>query len=238
MLPSPSLRLPLAAKDDPKMLVLSDHEFRLWIGLLSLAGQADPVGTIPAFPLRGQAAALHTTPDDLTAALTTLTQLGMVTQLPGGAIEISEFAAQYDMAAVVVPPAPSSKARQPRPRRSAVLTLRQAQAFETLWTNHPRRRGSRGEKRAAEIEFAEIPESEWPALALAQRNYILVCSGPNGRYPKDACRWLRDDYWRDYIEIAPLTVLQGGRANEADRITNRVGAIAARVAAGRMAQSL
>ena len=84
---------------------------------------------------------------------------------------------------------------------SFTLTPKQERAFAVLWAKYPTRSGSKGSKREAQTAFAAIAEDRWEELAAALRNYITVCSGDNARMPKDACRWLKSDYWTDYIEL-------------------------------------
>ena len=90
-------RLYTEIKDDPKMLELDDHQFRVWINLLSMAGESEERGVIPAARPRGLAAALHTAPEDMETAFLLFTELGMVERREDGSLLIVNFMErQYD----------------------------------------------------------------------------------------------------------------------------------------------
>lgn len=84
-------------KDDPKMLCLTDHQFRLWVGLLCMGSEGDDRGIIPPYPIVGLAASLRTTEAALTEALDLFASLDMIDRYEDGAIELSHFLErQYD----------------------------------------------------------------------------------------------------------------------------------------------
>ena len=90
-------RLHTEIKDDPKMLELDDHQFRIWISVLSMAGEADERGVIPAYRPRGMAASLHTTIEKMEAAFLLFAELGMAERREDGALLITNFIRrQYD----------------------------------------------------------------------------------------------------------------------------------------------
>ena len=90
-------RLHTEIKDDPKMLELDDHQFRVWISVLSMAGEADERGVIPAYRPRGMAASLHTTIEKMEAAFLLFAELGMAERREDGALLITNFIRrQYD----------------------------------------------------------------------------------------------------------------------------------------------
>ncbi len=93
-------RLYSEIKDDPKMLALTDHQFRIWINLLAMASdQPTARGTIPKFPVRGLAASLHTTEQELIEALDMFAsdEFNLIERREDGSIFISKFAdRQYD----------------------------------------------------------------------------------------------------------------------------------------------
>jgi hypothetical protein len=69
-------------KDDPKMLGLSDRDFRIWIHLLALVSEEGEGGELPAFSDQGIASSLRTSVTRWRAALITFTSLGMVMNDP------------------------------------------------------------------------------------------------------------------------------------------------------------
>lgn len=69
-------------KDDPKMLGVSDQEFRIWIHLLALVSEEGTAGVLPVFTEKGIAASLRTTVPKLRAALATFVAEGMVSLDP------------------------------------------------------------------------------------------------------------------------------------------------------------
>lgn len=84
-------------KDDPKMLCLSDRQFRLWVSLLAMASESDERGLIGPFPPIGLAAALRCRPDELTEILDVFESLDMIQRQDDGAILVSHFLdRQYD----------------------------------------------------------------------------------------------------------------------------------------------
>lgn len=84
-------------KDDPKMLTLDDHQFRLWIGLLAMASESRERGTVLPCPRPGLIAALRTTAEALQAALDLFAEMDMAFECEDGAIVIIHFLdRQYD----------------------------------------------------------------------------------------------------------------------------------------------
>lgn len=69
-------------KDDPKMLGISDGEFRIWIHLLALVSEEGEGGVLPTFSEKGIAATLRTTIPRFRAAMLTFAQHGMVSADP------------------------------------------------------------------------------------------------------------------------------------------------------------
>ena len=70
--------------------------------------------------------------------------------------------------------------------------------FERWFKNYPKRNGRRVGKKNASIQFEKIPKEEWIDLKTATTNYALEC----GEFPKDAERFLKKDFWKDYIKPA------------------------------------
>lgn len=98
----PWLKLYTEIRTDPKMLALTDTEFRVWIGMLCLASESKDRGVICiaagiAYPQDALARALFVDAQSLTAALAKYEALRMVDVDDTGIISISHFMErQYD----------------------------------------------------------------------------------------------------------------------------------------------
>jgi hypothetical protein len=75
------------------------------------------------------------------------------------------------------------------------------EAFERWWSTYPKRNGRRVGKENAFREFKKIDTSLWSELKKATVNYSSECNG----LPKDAERFLKKDFWKDYINTAITT---------------------------------
>lgn len=156
----------------------------------------------------------------------------------GGNETVTGSETESETVTEVIPPTPQPTGLTTRgAAKPAKLTQRQQQAFDALWGKYPARNGSRGPKQEAAAAFARIAEADWPDLARALDNYRAVCSGPDARLPKDACRFLKDGYWRDYVDIDPppqAIISTGGTPNgrptHADREAARLRANLALIA--------
>lgn len=84
-------------KDDPKMLGMSDRDFRLWIHLLALVSEEGSHGILPSFSEKGLASSLNTTPAKWGKSLSSYTRLDMVRVLKDGRLQIRNWAKrQYE----------------------------------------------------------------------------------------------------------------------------------------------
>jgi len=68
-------------------------------------------------------------------------------------------------------------------------------AFENWWLSYPKRKGRKIGKEKTSVLFRKIPKEELENLKTATANYSRECNG----YPKDPERFLRNDFWRDYV---------------------------------------
>lgn len=73
-----------------------------------------------------------------------------------------------------------------------------SEAFERWWNTYPKRNGRRVGKKPSSVQFEKLDKSEWKDLKLATKNYQSECNG----LPKDADRFLKKDFWRDFIKPA------------------------------------
>ena len=71
--------------------------------------------------------------------------------------------------------------------------------FKKFWEIYPSRNGKKLSKAGAEKLFAKIKDVEFELILQAVRNYANSTECRNG-YAKDAIRFLRGNYWRDWIE--------------------------------------
>ena len=84
-------------------------------------------------------------------------------------------------------------------------------AFEKWWPTYPMRKGKRVGKQEAKKEFLKLNVGQYDDIKKATENY----SGEE--YPKDACRFLKNEYWKDWIK-------QGSSQNEfSDELDNILG---------------
>ena len=70
--------------------------------------------------------------------------------------------------------------------------------FEQFWLAYPTRRGVKRGKQAAFKEWRKLSADDQQDAMAALENYKAAL---NDEFPRDACRWLRDD-WQDYLEPA------------------------------------
>lgn len=82
---------PRTIREDPRLLELDDHQFRVWIFMRALASDAEERGVIPPMGRRGLAAALHTTPDVLQTAIELLEEIELIIVGGDGSIEMTDF---------------------------------------------------------------------------------------------------------------------------------------------------
>lgn len=78
--------------------------------------------------------------------------------------------------------------------------------FEELWTVYPSRREKKVGKAEAKEFFlsTKIKDEEVSLVLQAARNYAVSKTAVDG-YAKDAIRFLRKDFWRDWIEPETLS---------------------------------
>lgn len=110
-------------KDDPKMLALDDHQFRIWINLLAMANEDSERGVVNAYPMRGLAAALRTDEQRLEEAIKLFEEYEMVTRdETGRRVAIAHWKQrQYDKASDT-PEATRDRKRRSRARHADVAS--------------------------------------------------------------------------------------------------------------------
>ena len=69
------------------------------------------------------------------------------------------------------------------------------EAFAEWWALYPRRNGRKVGKQAAAALFAKVPVEDRELLMAATVAYAAGC----GDYPKDPERFLRREFWRDWL---------------------------------------
>lgn len=70
--------------------------------------------------------------------------------------------------------------------------------FGPFWDLYPKRKGRKVGKQAALKLFCKLPRDCLPDLLRAVTNYAGGC----GEFPKDAERFLKNDFWRDWVDDA------------------------------------
>ncbi len=89
--------------------------------------------------------------------------------------------------------------------------------FKEFWELYPKRQGKRvGKAEAKKYFVAKIKDEEFLSIMQAVRNYASSTGCRNG-YAKDAIRFLRQDFWKDWIEES-----KGGDNDGADGRGSRV----------------
>ena len=97
-----------------------------------------------------------------------------------------------------------------------------SEAFERWWKIYPKRNGRRVGKKNAALQFEKIPESEWQELKQATENYAKECNG----LPKDAERFLKKDFWKDFIKPSESTKPRNGEKKDGERSLEELKAAA------------
>jgi hypothetical protein len=69
--------------------------------------------------------------------------------------------------------------------------------FNAIWETYPRRNGKRLDKQRAITAYNRMSKSDRAALPLAIANYAA-----SGQIPRDMCRFLARDYWREWLTPA------------------------------------
>lgn len=82
-----------------------------------------------------------------------------------------------------------------------VVTEEQLRGFEIFWTHYPKRKGMRAGKPQARLKWAKFSYEDKKLAYKAMLNYADYCSRTE-QYACDACRFLNNDYWRDFLEQA------------------------------------
>lgn len=94
--------------------------------------------------------------------------------------------------------------------------LAHAREFEEFWTVYPTRNGKKlGKAETYEVfKSKQLYNGNFPELLQATKNYSISSLAQRG-FAKDPVRFLRKDYWRDWIEpeISPEDLAK----KEADR---------------------
>ena len=77
--------------------------------------------------------------------------------------------------------------------------------FEEFWDAYPRHhetnlKGGGGNKKTTRRRFGKLKRSDQDEVLAAVRPYAAVC-GPGGRFPKNAERFLTDEFWKTYLDM-------------------------------------
>jgi hypothetical protein len=91
---------------------------------------------------------------------------------------------------------PKNPNPNPKKKKEKKDALVYSDEFETFWKTYPKRKGRRPGKGSASLMFEKIPLTDRESLTLAVNNYSQECNG----LPKDAERFLRNEFWKDFVE--------------------------------------
>ena len=86
--------------------------------------------------------------------------------------------------------------------------------FEDFWKLYPSRNGKKLLKKDAFKQFAKLDEATYPDILQAVRNYVK-----SGQMPRDAVRFFKDDYWREWIAPVPIAEKLSVKTEMPDRTT-------------------
>jgi hypothetical protein len=73
------------------------------------------------------------------------------------------------------------------------------ESFEKFWSVYPKRNGKKVGKPTAFDLFCKFPETDWPIIIQCAQNYSTSSNARNN-YAKDPERFLKKDYWREWVE--------------------------------------
>ena len=223
-------RLYTEIKDDPKMLELDDHQFRVWINLLSMAGESEERGVIPAARPRGLAAALHTAPEDMETAFLLFTELGMVERREDGSLLIVNFMErQYDNPSDHPEKVAERKTRMKERQQNAPAPSKNAAANHRNETGTTKEREQNAEERLYSEDTQTIhrgEDTECQKTDTPPPAAVRVRASPNDfnlfwdAYPKKESK---KDAWEAWKRLNPsqeilAAILAGiGRAKTGDQ---------------------
>lgn len=91
-----------------------------------------------------------------------------------------------------------SKVNRKESKKKLKNTRGFSEEFEIWWKTYPARNGRKVGKQKAAPVFDKIKKADLPGLKRATQNYSQECNG----YPKDAERFLRNEFWKDYLTSA------------------------------------
>lgn len=86
--------------------------------------------------------------------------------------------------------------------------------FEKFWTLYPFRNGKKLLKKDALKQFSKLDEAMHPQIFEAVKNYVK-----SGQMPRDAVRFLKDDFWREWIAPVPIAEKLSVKTEMPDRTT-------------------
>lgn len=96
-----------------------------------------------------------------------------------------------------------SKVKKSKEKKRNIRAAKISEAFERWWKTYPEREGRKLGKKVAASIFKKIPQKLWDDLKIATTNYIkyLEC-GVNAKDPE---RFLRNNFWKDFIKPAVIS---------------------------------
>lgn len=89
----------------------------------------------------------------------------------------------------------------PNNKNKEVKKNKETEAFNEFWDLYPKRKGRKVGKTVTMQIFSKIPAEEYINVITATRNYA-TSDVATGGYAKDPERFLKKDFWRDWLEVA------------------------------------
>ena len=98
------------------------------------------------------------------------------------------------------PPRDQTKPNQTKPNQQECGKFATSPWFDQFWVAYPTRKGRKRGRAAAAKLFAKLPEPAQLEVIEAAGNYARETGeGPNDIPPRDAERFLKNEFWKDYL---------------------------------------
>ena len=106
-------------------------------------------------------------------------------------------------------------------RMKRIKNKRYVTFFDIFWNTYPSRNGKKIDKPEALKRYCQFSEKDLPLINQAAINYANSKDVKQGIGIRDAKRFLKDDYWKDWIESEQTT----GEGSYIDQVKKRMGVL-------------